>query len=693
MALTSHSLLSRLYRDLAELRDSPYPGVSVFLQDEDIRKFCLVLTPDAGPWKNMSFHFVVNLPPDWPARPPQISISNRNIGHPNLFDGYVCCDLIKEEALVSRWDGYSGGYSPALTLRGLFLQFLTFFSSTTVEQDYGGAPYYIGDYLAVWYIRESDLRGGQLPAMRGNSHRDVAGSLFASSLQDSLRSEWDKDKRPLIVLRTEMSEVGPLTHTTKGPRQHKDRLIRVEEKDAKWTRTLQSIRKWSCQSCPYGSAELPHCVPVVALQPKPEKWSPLLVPPPKCLLDNLSDDVLYELASVLPSELVINFGTAYPRLHAIVHPLVYSVLGIGISFDFRARTLASDFDWLSQRAFDEFGVRMSVEKRLFSLFLPLAFSPHHFERVYPQIWMCLAKIDGEVRRADEQMSKNPRRRAEGPPRKEEQICVVYKMMSNCVVALMRNCDDALDANGNGKSILHASEKAVIAYCHLFHLLIKLAQKDDVILRDATRRLRRFIDDKDSRSKSRFPDLGELIILIMLVICCPPVPEARANPIKWADIAGPFLEEVMTRNVRWILKDAPELEWLEDGESQYRLKETFTRSKTSLRLVMFQITFLDVFYRAYAANLGRLDDNYGFPDKDLPTTMVEQIKAIYAIGNWTGFFRRVRFEKGVSFGPVRFSEILRDAVKLSAARRYHTAASRDRMLQLKRARERAEASSR
>lgn len=58
-------LLVRLHRDLAELRDSPYPGITVFTDDANIRKFCLILSPPSGPWKDLSLHFDVELPDNW----------------------------------------------------------------------------------------------------------------------------------------------------------------------------------------------------------------------------------------------------------------------------------------------------------------------------------------------------------------------------------------------------------------------------------------------------------------------------------------------------------------------------------------------------------------------------------------------------------------------------------------------------
>ncbi|KAJ6547058.1 hypothetical protein B0H19DRAFT_251176 [Mycena capillaripes] len=686
------SLLSRLYQDLAELHQSPYPGVAIFTNEANVRQFCLVLTPPSGPWKNLSLHFDVVLPENWPVSPPKVSSSVDGIDHPNLFGSYICCDLLKEH--IYRGGGYSGGYTPALTLRGLFLQFLTFFSSSKVEQEYGGYIE-IGDSVTVRYARESDLFGRKA----GYHH---------TATQDAWRQEWERDRRAVVVIKQEMSEIGPLLETTKSSRPDPNRLHRIEEKNHRWASTFKSIRGWHCKHCLYGTDTVPHCVGAVAQDVMDaDQSSPLLIPPAGCQLGLLNDDVLFTLALHLPSETLITFSTAYPRLHDIVRsmhvllqrelscfflrtPLSESVLGIGISFDFRSRTLSSDFDWLSQRAFAEFGIRESVEKRPFSFFLPLAFSRPHFERVYPHIWTRLKEIDTEVQRAENQMSRNPRQRAAGPPQRQDLVAVIYKMMTNIVISLMKSCDDAFNAPGTSKTLLHASEKAVVAYCHLFHLLICLCRTDGQIIHDATDRLRRFIDRKDSRVKTHVPDLGELIVIIMLVVCRPPV--GSGPPVKWSSLAGPFLEEVLTRNARWVLKDSPHLEILETGPSDYRLAETFFRSKTSLRLVMFQITFLDLFFKAYGSDISPLDNNYGFPEKELPERMVEEVKEIYKINTWPAFFEKVRYPQGVALGKERFSEMLRDAVKTSAARRYHNASPFNRLSQLRGQRSRVEAES-
>ena len=65
MAINSHRFFARLQQDLAELREQTYPGVAVFIDDADFQKICLVLTPPAGPWKDLALHFNVSLRDAW----------------------------------------------------------------------------------------------------------------------------------------------------------------------------------------------------------------------------------------------------------------------------------------------------------------------------------------------------------------------------------------------------------------------------------------------------------------------------------------------------------------------------------------------------------------------------------------------------------------------------------------------------
>ncbi|KAF8195707.1 hypothetical protein K438DRAFT_1934172 [Mycena galopus ATCC 62051] len=211
------------------------------------------------------------------------------------------------------------------------------------------------------------------------------------------------------------------------------------------------------------------------------------------------------------------------------------------------------------------------------------------------------------------MSRNPPPRS-ATPQRPEIIFVIYRMMNNIVVSLLRSCDGVVGSapNGTSQTLLHASEKAVVVYCHLFHFVISLIER------------------------------------------------------KWSEsLVAPFLEEVLIRNARWVLKDAPHLEVLEHGSSDYRLAKTFDRPKTSLWLVMFQITFLELFYKAYGHGYGDI------ARWTTTTVFLKEAKQIYEIDTWPAFFEKVRYPHGAALGN-------RDVVETSAARHDHKAASSSRL---------------
>lgn len=696
MTTAQHRLLSRLYQDLAELHENPYPGVVVFTDDANLRKFCLVLIPPSGPWKDLALHFDVELPEQWPSSPPRVASSVHDIDHPNLFGSYICCDLLKPQEAYHYGAGYTGGYSPALTLRGLFLQFLTFFSSTKVEQEYGGVVE-IGDHTLTNYMKESEMVQRSVMPWEGccrNQHLCSCGGLKNDQL--ALERLWKANNTPETKL-AEYSIPGAVVHTTKGSTAHPDRLHKFEQPNPRWSSTLSQISRWQCKRCPYGSEDFPHLQRGLEMVPKDDSYLfALSRPPTVCRLGMLNDDILTEIASQLTSESLISFGKAYPRFRGIVSshhillsrelrcfflriPLRDCILGVGVAFDEGPRVLSSDFDWLSMEAFNCHNVRRSVEKRAFEYFLPLAFNRAHFERAHNSIWSHLITLDNDVRAVEERIqakhNKNSRAGLPAPRQPHESVGIIYKMMNNIVVSLMKSCDDVLitsrPRSGYAQpTLLHASEKAVISYCHLFHLLLCLCRTNPLIFRDATSRLGRFIHNPASRIKAQVPDLGELIVLVMLVLILPSVD--KGPPITWAILNGPFLEEAIIRNVRWVLKDAPQLEVLEQGVCEYRLATTFSKSKTSLRLMMFQITFVDLFIKTYGQiGISRLDENYGFAEPDLPESMVDEIKEIYKVETWPAFFGRVRYARGLQFTKEKFSELLRQAVRTSSERGYHS----------------------
>jgi len=70
------------------------------------------------------------------------------------------------------------------------------------------------------------------------------------------------------------------------------------------------------------------------------------------------------------------------------------------------------------------------------------------------------------------------------------------------------------ANMETKStLLHASEKAIESYFHLYHLLLCLAVKDPSIVTGANETIKRFVAGQ--RDKKTVPNLGHLLIMLLI----------------------------------------------------------------------------------------------------------------------------------------------------------------------------------
>ncbi|KAF2828243.1 hypothetical protein CC86DRAFT_207117 [Ophiobolus disseminans] len=128
---TPKALERRLLSDIAEMQQDPYPNVHLHFDDANIRKACLVLTPeDEDP-----LHLTINFSKEYPLTAPDITIQTR-IEHPNVFGSYICATMLNTDE----------GWTPAYTLRGVVIQLLSFFCSDSLEQDYGGGTINLAEF-------------------------------------------------------------------------------------------------------------------------------------------------------------------------------------------------------------------------------------------------------------------------------------------------------------------------------------------------------------------------------------------------------------------------------------------------------------------------------------------------------------------------------------------------------------------
>ncbi|KAK3349602.1 hypothetical protein B0T25DRAFT_548524 [Lasiosphaeria hispida] len=118
----SNALQKRLLHDIAELQTQPYPNIHLFVDDADLTRACLVLTP-AG-W--LPLHLTVQFHDQYPLSPPVIEM-NSSISHPHVFGNYICASILNT----------TEGYTPAYTLKGIAIQLLSFFGSDSLENEDG----------------------------------------------------------------------------------------------------------------------------------------------------------------------------------------------------------------------------------------------------------------------------------------------------------------------------------------------------------------------------------------------------------------------------------------------------------------------------------------------------------------------------------------------------------------------------
>lgn len=443
-----------------------------------------------------------------------------------------------------------------------------------------------------------------------------------------------------------------------------------------------------------------------------------------CYLGNLHDDVLLTIAKALSSESLINFGKAFPRIHELTthhHILLQrelccfflrtplhtplNLLGVGVHVDEKTGTLESSFDWLSMNAFEQFKVRESVDKKGFEFFLPLGFSPAHFDRAYSskKLFEYLDLID----------AKNTKKRGGSGPENplfalngaERRIGVLYRFCNSIVVSLMRTTDELYSggAVGAGKTLLFASEKACIGYLQIYHLLLCIMRREPELRKRALERIKAFCGDDQNRSKSSVPDLGEFLVMAAVVAGSDnPASAGKSTPapsnsgrkleaeegwsivgqkkrqldkigssISWrTHLVGPFTDEVFTRNVRWAIQKYPILANKYSVDPSQRVYKSFAASRTSLRLVMFQVFFLETFATEHITR--QMDSQYGFAGPEVPAMITKGIKEIYEVNGYKQFCERVGFKGTVGGGwwPEAMSRVLLAAVERSEMKGYH-----------------------
>ncbi|KAJ3134869.1 hypothetical protein HK101_004297, partial [Irineochytrium annulatum] len=617
--------------DLAEIWDEPIPGVDVVVQEGNMGKLCAILRMEEGPYSGLTLHLVVEVPETYPMEPPMIRVDPPEFRHPNVFDGWICLDMLEAHtAGVS----YVGGYTPAYSLSSIFMQLISFFSSEVVEQSNGK--------------RSSVTPRKSGPA--GTGHEKKPGFHAAARTSLSLVSckECKYDGRVMNLGEICESPVADKVQRIQGVAA----AAAMEEEEG----------------------DLP---PIHLLDGLPEVWM--------VIADLLTDqrDVIRLKLAFKPFRRICSGNGILARRNVKCFYLrtpfdpshADTILGIGVNLTFKSKlpvdwdrearasipninqvTLAapSEFDILSYDAFRNHDVRKSIWGVPFTHFLPLAINRRHFNCALPYIKDSLCVMAGVSKRASGGF--NPLIVLEVLPR----------LMNDLVVCFSR----FQPTPDNPSGISRASEKALNGYCALLHLLLELSLRFPIIEQHATAQLRRFHSNPSACNKSDLPDLGRFLILLSLT----------GDPaLTWSTISKPFLKEMFTRNVVFSLDsrhgNKPHLLHLDPGDADIRLRETFATSGTSARLLLFQIYFLRSVARPPGmspADVARgLAERHGHASDETLKALAAEYRSITLISDHAVFLRKALHDTGHAMpSKEEFAQVLRDAVVASAKKEYH-----------------------
>ncbi|KAK5083326.1 hypothetical protein LTR70_008163 [Exophiala xenobiotica] len=597
------ALRQRLLRDIAEMRENPYPNIKFIPYENDITKACLILTPNG----EAPLHLTILFRDDYPLRPPTVKIQSYVI-HPNVMGDYICASILNT----------TEGYTPAYTLKGICIQLLSFFGSDNIEQDYGGTA--------------------DLTRNRMSNVYQVRSLLYECKHCDIGRP----DALPLTVF----------IRTPSKPHARSAVVSSSASPDNRRKSNSPKLRAMAASQAFHSQ------------QPK-RHMEDLLVQNPTVKLAELSDlpdEILVNLCEYLETEELAPLSRAWHRIGSekgivsrfnvirnrelvcfcLKKDFNNAQLGIGVHVGSSGRLgkLESEFDLLSLEAFEQHHVRRSVQGLPFDAWLPLPISRRHYNSVKHVAEPRLLKISQQARFG----SFSP-------------VEVIYAFMNDIVVRL----STAAESDFNQSSLVHASEKAIESYYHLFHLLLCLATEDPRRVRTVNQTIKDFLDGKTS--KVFVPNLGFLLIAVLI-----------SDADMTVDLLMAIIRETVTRNVVWMLDkrgaNMPELCYIEaDTISHYRLQKTFDASKTSYRLLMFLNLFRQTINRGNKSLVQLRDelfDSHGAPPRGTAAKLANDIKQLQQVKNFPAFIKIM----GLTPPPAsQFTSFLRNCVEESMREGY------------------------
>jgi hypothetical protein len=219
------------------------------------------------------------------------------------------------------------------------------------------------------------------------------------------------------------------------------------------------------------------------------------------------------------------------------------------------------------------------------------------------------------------------------------LTVLPKLMNQMIVQIL--LDSELESNQkqmeNRKLHIESSvsDKALLGYCTFHHMLLHLMQSRPYLTQMIDIHVDRFMRSEEYRDKEHVPDLGEFLVLLSL------------SNFSWLQVATTVVKEIFLRNVRWVLRASPSLKRIQstsNGFDENRLMMFFKNSKTSKRLLMFQVYFMlqlgSPSGKDQSELLHKYNLSFGRPSEATKIALANNTRAVMKVSTWPEFFDRV-----------------------------------------------------
>jgi len=652
MSNDKNCALKRLYRDWKELEIekensdlttiTALPTINIFVWHCNLR-------PDDGPFRGTIVHLILKFPSNYPKSPPNVQLCTTLLGHPNVYEDWICLDMIQEAYTSRPYAGWTSAYSVLSIL--LQLQSFLFAENIPQNEDGGGGTrraYAHSDSIALSISKARAYVCSNIESHDGTivKHTHInPWPPFGREYRGTV-GEWTAPTPTgKIYLVDYIVESGDLSSTSPVSQEGVQSVIEKESE--------------------------PMEIDVTDSTPATEV---------EAMVNDLPSDVYTHIFSFLGSKDLIRVRDVCSRWRKVVYTysifdrsqiMCYhskvtldnpktTVLGFGLAVQYYSdgknlKEASPPLDLLSWHAFRVQSVRTGVWDGQFEHFLPLVFDKKHATKALPIIKDTIFNImkDCELPGLERQTTNPPH--SEFHPHMAFQLLVV--LMNSMVVELM-NSSPSSDVEVRR----YASEKALEGYCAFHHMLLYFAKSYPCLLDLANNQIESFLSSEEARTKRHTPNLG--LILVSLTL----------TKKGWNILRKPLTMEAFDRNVRWLIQKCTALGDLNRNHfsDDRRLAETFTGARTSLRLLMFQVYFMSTIGRPSGTSgpldvLARYEKRLGKPTTAQKEDLVKNAKEILAVNTWVQFFKRLG-------GPIpsrpRLVQILRQAVVNSANKRYH-----------------------